>query len=236
MVTKETAMLMRVACIALVVSLGLSACTSPSVSRPGETTSTATIPDAGQGNATLPAQAFPVPFTDSPAETSKATDIVQALPGPVSSHSLSGPSLSPTEQMPYRLQPGTPRAIANFIQPDAGCNWMGVGGQAFDIHGQPVTFLVVEVGGTLAGADVFHLELTGNQTKLGPGGYLVTLSNRPIASSGSLWILLYDLAGQPLSNKIYFSTSQECDSNFILINFVEANPNLIPRMYFPIIY
>ena len=42
---------------------------------------------------------------------------------------------------------------------------MGVGGQAFNHYGQPVAHLVVEIGGTLAGADVFHLELTGNQTK-----------------------------------------------------------------------
>jgi hypothetical protein len=126
--------------------------------------------------------------------------------------------------------------MTNFIQPAAGCNWMGVGGQAFDLRGQPVSSLVVEVGGTLAGADVFHLELTGNETDLGPGGYLIVLSNRPIASIGSMWILLYDLDGQPLSNKIYFSTSQDCASNLILINFVEVNPNFAPRVYFPIIY
>ena len=228
-------MLMRVACIALVVSLGLFACTSPGVSRPGENESTTTIPDTNQGTEIMPTQAFPLPLTDSPTETSKATDIVQALPGPVSSHTVGVAGLSSTGLYPYRLQPGTPRAMANFIQPDAGCNWMGVGGQVFDIHGQPVTFLVVEVGGVLAGAEVFHLELTGNQTNLGPGGYLVTLSNRPIASSGSLWILLYDLAGQPLSNKIYFSTAQDCDSNFILINFAEAHPNSNPQAYLPII-
>jgi len=228
-------MLMRVACIALVVSLGLSACTSPSVRRPGENVSTTTIPNADQGTEILLTPAFPLPLSDSPTEASKATDIVQIQHAPATSQAAGTSGASSTELLPYRLQPGTPRALANFIQPDEGCNWMGVGGQAFDIHGQPVTLLVVEVGGTLAGADVFHLELTGSQTNLGPGGYLITLSNRPIASSGSMWILLYDLAGQPLSNKIYFSTAQDCESNFIIINFVEANPNSVPQAYLPII-
>jgi hypothetical protein len=229
-------MVKRAACIALVFSLGLSACTSPNVSRPGEDVSTGSMPDAGLGTEMYPTQAFPLPLSGSPTEASKATDTVQIQPAPATSQTFGASGVSSTDLLPYRLQAGTPRALANFIQPEAGCNWMGVGGQAFNFHGQPVTSLVVEVGGKLAGADVFHLELTGNQTNLGPGGYLITLSNRPIASSGSLWILLYDLAGQPLSNKIYFSTAQGCDSNFILINFVEANPNLVPRMYFPIIY
>jgi len=229
-------MLMRTACIALVVLLGLSACTSPIVSRQGENASNTTAPHAGQGSDKSPTPAFPLPLSASPTEASKATDVVQIQSMPVTSSAPGASGGISTQQLQYRLQAGTPRSLANFIQPDAGCNWMGVGGQVFDSHKQPVISLVVEVGGKLAGADVFHLELTGNQTDLGPGGYLITLSNRPIASSESMWILLYDLAGQPVSNKVYFSTAQRCDSNFILINFVEINPNLVPRMYFPIIY
>ncbi len=229
-------MSMRVACMVLVLSLGLSACALSNLGRPGENATPTAVPGVGEGTDIFPTPAFPLPHSESPTETSKATDIVQIQSVPSTSQAVDSTGTSSTELLPYRLQIGTPRAMTNFIQPDAGCNWMGVGGQAFNHYGQPVAHLVVEIGGTLAGADVFHLELTGNQTNLGPGGYVIALSNRPIASSGSMWILLYDLAGQPLSNKIYFSTAQDCASNFILINFVEVNPNLSPRMYFPIIY
>ena len=136
----------------------------------------------------------------------------------------------------YRLQTGTPVALANFVAPEAGCNWLGVGGQAFNIDGVALTMLVVEVGGQLEGRDVFHLALTGNTTVLGPGGFVIKLADHGIDSSGTLWILLYDLAGQALTGKIYFPTYADCTKNFILINFSETAVNLAPPVILPLIF
>jgi hypothetical protein len=219
----------------MIVSLGLSACTGPILNRSGEDIAPSPLPDMGQPIETSPNQPLLVVPSDTPAELSVTSEVSQFQAAPATNRAYA-PFISHSEAVfPYRLQAGTPRTLANFILPESGCNWMGVGGQAFNLRGQPVSYLVVEVGGTLAGSDVFHLELTGNQTNLGVGGYLITLSNRPVASSGSLWILLYDLGGQPLTNKIYFNTVQDCTQNFILINFVEVNPNLVPEVYLPII-
>jgi hypothetical protein len=164
-----------------------------------------------------------------------APEVVQAQSEQATNLKVKSSDASAEDTPPYRLQAGTPRLMANFIQPESGCNWMGVGGQAFNLGGQPVTLLVVEVGGKLAGEDVFHLELTGNQTNLGTGGYVVTLANQPVSSIGTMWILLYDLGGLPLTDKIYFSTSQDCASNFVLINFVEVNPNTVPQAWLPML-
>lgn len=228
-------MLTRAACFILVVSLGLSACTNPISNHPKENLSPTTTTDISHGT-DLPSE-FPLPgvSSESPTEMSEEIEVPIDQATPTTSHTIEIINDSTAAMPPYRLQVGTPRLMANFIQPEAGCNWMGVGGQAFSLSGQPVTTLVVEVGGKLAGEDVFHLELTGNLTNLGPGGYLVTLSNRPIASIGTLWVLLYDLAGLPLTDKIYFSTTQDCANNFVLINFVEANPNTVPQAWLPMI-
>lgn len=219
----------------LVVSFGLSACTWLNSNRSGEGVAPATLPAIVMPTEIVPTYSLPVAPSDTPTEISVKTDVpqIQAASG---TNQVSLPLIANSDTgTPYRLQVGTPRSLANFILPEAGCNWMGVGGQAFNLSGQPVSLLVVEVGGTLAGADVFHLELTGNHPNLGASGYLITLSDRPVSSNGTLWILLYDLNGQPLTNKVYFSTKQDCAQNFTLINFVEVNPTVLPQIYFPLI-
>jgi hypothetical protein len=140
------------------------------------------------------------------------------------------------EQPRFRLQLGSPVGLANFIDPEAGCNWMGVGGQAFDLNGNPITQLVVEVGGRLEGGDVFHLALSGSSAILGPGGFVVVLADHTVETIGSLWILLYDLAGVPLTHRTYFPTYADCTKNFILVNFAPVPANEQPRMVFPLIY
>jgi hypothetical protein len=134
------------------------------------------------------------------------------------------------------MQIGAPVAVANFISPEAGCNWLGVGGQAFDLNGVPVANLVVEIGGTLEGGNVFHLGLTGGSTLLGPGGFVITLSDHAIDSTGTLWILLYDLAGIPLSEKLAFPTYSDCTKNFTLVNLVEVGEGFQRRIVLPLIY
>ena len=136
----------------------------------------------------------------------------------------------------YRMQIGAPVAVANFISPESGCNWLGVGGQVFDLNGIPVTNLVVEIGGTLNGADIFRLGLTGSSTLLGPGGFVLNLSDHAIDSGGTLWILLYDLAGTPLTEKLAFPTYSDCNKNFTLVNLVEVAPGYKVRMILPIIF
>lgn len=111
---------------------------------------------------------------------------------------------------------------------------MGLAGQVFDIKGLPVSGFVLQVGGKLNGKDLSLMALTGGAPLVGPGGYLVTLADRPIESDGSLWIQLYDQAGMPKTGKILLTTYSNCERNLILINLVEIN-TLTPRILIPLV-
>ena len=144
----------------------------------------------------------------------------------------------PVDIYPFVLQAGTPTFTSNFIDLEASCDWMGVGGQVFDRNDKPVTGLVAEVGGSLEDKVILSLALTGGSTILGPGGYVVKLTDQPIASENTLWIQLFDLGGAPLSEKIYFSTfadSAKCEKNLVIINFRELGSQNL-EYYFPSIF
>jgi len=137
--------------------------------------------------------------------------------------------------MKYRLQPGTPVAVGGFVHSDLGCHWMGVGGQVFALDSSPVKQLVVELGGTLNGQAVSQLSLTGAATQWGPGGYEFALADHPIDSSGTLWLRVLDLNGDPISSRIYFTTYNDCSKNTILINLIEAVNTGNNHTYLPVV-
>lgn len=147
-------------------------------------------------------------------------------------------TIQPEEQYRYALQTGTPVATANFLQTESGCDFMGVAGQVFSRNDQPVTGLIVEVGGTLGGSPVLLLSITGDSTALGPGGYEIKLADEPVASQGTLWLQLHDVMGKPQSEKVYFDTysgENECDQNLIIINFRELSTAPLEQ-YLPSIF
>jgi hypothetical protein len=144
---------------------------------------------------------------------------------------------APTPEPRFLVQAGTPVETANFVHPDTGCNWMGVAGQVFGNDEKPIAGLVVEVAGTLGDKPVLFLALTGGNTILGPGGYEITLTDQPVASTGMLWVQIFDLNGNPQSEKILFNTyaaTENCDNNLIVINFNETGLPL-NRYYLPVI-
>lgn len=111
-----------------------------------------------------------------------------------------------------------PNAFVNTL----GCSWMGVGGQVFQIVNStpvPVQGLNVQLGGTLAGVPKEVLTLTGSAPVFGPSGYVVDLADHPIASVNTLWLQLVDTAGLPVSEKAYIQTFDNCDQNFVLVNW-----------------
>lgn len=168
--------------------------------------------------------------TASPNPTATETQRPTAtIPPTATLFSLVTPSptataTEPTGGYPFQVQKGSPVAIANIYHPELGCNWMGVGGQAVDLSGGPVTGLIIRLGGAVPGIDLPELvmNLTGVALNYGRGGYEFTLADRPIASKQTLWVQLLDQSSIPLSKKIYFDTYDDCSKNLIIINFKQV--------------
>jgi hypothetical protein len=88
---------------------------------------------------------------------------------------------------------------------------MGVGGQVFNMENQPIVNL-----------SIHPLDLdtiTGSAPDIGPSGYVFNLGDHPIGSVDTIWVFVHDGSGSPLSDPVYFSTSTECNENFVMVNW-----------------
>lgn len=136
------------------------------------------------------------------------------------------PTIGPTAlpgAFAFAVQPGSPAAVSSSImRPELGCNWMGLGGQAVDLQGAPITGLRVQLYGFLKGQAREITSLTGTVKRYGDAGYEFTLADKPVQSYNTMWVQLLDQAGMPLSDKIYFETFESCDKNLIIINFKQV--------------
>jgi hypothetical protein len=173
----------------------------------------------------LPATWTPVP-TVEPTATSTPRPTA-TLPPTETPFSLVTPADTPTSEaakggMPFLVQKGQPLAITNIYHPDLACNWIGVGGQVFDMKGSAITGLQVQLGGVLNGSPIpegSRPTLTGLLPNV-PGYYEFALGDKPFASTQKLWVQLVDQSGSlALSDKVYFDTFDSCEKNLIIINF-----------------
>jgi hypothetical protein len=119
---------------------------------------------------------------------------------------------------PFALQPGAPVLTPNIAN-DLACDWMGVGGQVFDINGEPITGLGLHLEGEIGDESIELDALSGSAPDLGPAGYVFNVADSPIASDGTLWIQVNDTAGVPLSDQVYLQTTESCEENFVLVNW-----------------
>lgn len=130
---------------------------------------------------------------------------------------------SVTSGSPYALRGEVMAFPSSAFNSDLDCNWTGVGGQVTDLQGSPVIGLTVQLGGSLNGASVYMLGLTGTAIQYGRAGYEFKLADQPVASKQSLWVQLLDQAGLALSERVYFDTYNDCQKNLILINFKQVH-------------
>jgi hypothetical protein len=199
---------------------------TPNVPLP--TTSMATLTETALTTAEPSATA--VPLTETPTLT--PTQEFTATPIPPSPTFTLVPT--PVPATSFYLQSGTPVGVPNFVNSSAGCNWMGLAGQVFNMNGEPISGYVIQVGGLLGGKEISEMGLTGGAPQVGPGGYIIHLADHPIESDGSIWIQLYDPAGISRTGKILLTTYPNCERNLILINLVELK-TLTTRLLLPLI-
>jgi hypothetical protein len=132
------------------------------------------------------------------------------------------PTATSTGNMPFNIW-GNPVAVSStIVHPEAGCNWLGVGGQVFDLQGSPVVGYTIQLGGDLAGNPIDLLSLTGTALQYGQAGYEFTMGSKPWTSQKTVWLQMLDQAGLPLSPRMTFDTFEDCQKNLILINFKQV--------------
>lgn len=103
---------------------------------------------------------------------------------------------------------------------------MGVAGQIFSSGGQVQTDILIKAGGDINGIPVLEdmtMPLAEPETDLayGPGGYELTFSSAPADTDSTVWVQLFNLEGDPLSEKVFLITYDDCLKNLILMNFIE---------------
>ena len=180
-----------------------------------------------------PREVLPPTWTPLPTTEPTATETFQpsSTPAPPATETpfalftptLPGQTATPGG-LPYILAQGSPVGISSLaFHPDKGCNWMGVAGQVLNQSGAPIsTGIVIQLGGSLAGARMDVPSLTGVAPQYGPAGFEIFLGDEPISSDGTLWVQLLDQAGAPLSKKVNFDTFEDCANNLIIINFQQV--------------
>lgn len=159
-------------------------------------------------------------YTPTPGITATPSD----TPTPTAT-ATAEPTFTPTA-VPYRLQQTNPYYIKNFTRDDLGCEWLGVAGQIFNAEGKVQKDIVIRAGGEINGTPVIEdmvMPLAEPEIDLayGPGGFELTIAESLADSESEVWIQLFNLEGDILSDKIYLTTFDDCQKNLILLNFVE---------------
>ncbi len=137
---------------------------------------------------------------------------------------------SPTGVTPPPLATNTPAAYPYTLQNDtvtktqyfgsAGCNYMAIAGQVFDVDGNPMIGVPVVVKGDQFFEDA--LVFSGSSPQYGKSGYEVQIGQTPV--QGTFTVQLFSDQGLPLSEEVTVKTSNSCDENLIIVNFVQNQP------------
>lgn len=155
---------------------------------------------------------------EEPSPTPGATETTNAAPDPEPTYTAT--------PVPYQVQVNSPHYLVNFTHPALECDWLGIGGQVFNRDGVVQKDIIIKVGGELNGSPAIEemtMPLADPDIDLayGPGGFELTLANSPVESDSTLWIQLFSLEGDPLSEQIFLITYDDCLKNLLLMNFIE---------------
>jgi hypothetical protein len=170
--------------------------------------------------------------TLEPTETSTPRPTYTLLPSSTAFRVPSAtPNYTPTK---FRTPTRTPRPTgapysitvtyseSTTFRADTSCTSMYVAGQALDSRKQPVTGMVVKLGGSIPGKTFLpeqNTTLTGISASYGQSGFEFDLKVAPTASSRTLWIQLYDLSGAPFSEQFRLTTYADCKRNLVFVRF-----------------
>lgn len=149
-----------------------------------------------------------------PTATFTPTATLTPSETPTFTPSPTGPTLTPTSQFAFMLQPGSLILRDNFGN-QAGCNWQGMAGQVTTDRGEPVIGVQVRVKGP--GIDL--ATLTGTAPFYGPSGWEIKVADAPLTGryEVSLWV-----AGQQASPTVEIVFPGVCQQNLATLNFIQT--------------
>ena len=156
-----------------------------------------------------------ITFTPRPTFTSIPTHTQIVLFEPTATPET--PTVTATPGLPFEAE--IQNIDSTIIHPDTGCNWLGVGGTVEDMDNSPLLGVVIRIQGSLVGSTVDMTTVSGVSPSYGKSGFELVLGEAPLPSNGTLYIRLFDQAGVPLSDKVTFNTSSECNQNLVLVRF-----------------
>jgi hypothetical protein len=155
--------------------------------------------------------------TETPRPTGTLTPTVTLTPSKTQTFTPTGPTPTPSRTLSpfnYLMQNGHPTYMQNWAN-TAGCSWLGIAGQVFDLSGRSVQGLYVHLEGGGLNVDA----PTGAKPAYGPSGYELYLTDHVVNTTDIYKVQLRDSAGKALSDWYLVPTFQDCAKNLILVNF-----------------
>lgn len=147
------------------------------------------------------------------------------LPGLASETFTPSPSVTLTPSLTTTSMPASALITyhpATDIYPEVGCTWLGVGGLVIGLDGNPLTGQFVQLGGSLSGTAISQLKVSGSTALYGTSGFEFVLGDTLVASTGTLYIQLFDPLGNALTGKIYFDTFDDCARSLVKVTFTRT--------------
>lgn len=150
---------------------------------------------------------FPPP---TPTRTPTPTPTDTPTPGP------SATATATFSPFPFTKDQRSPQYLQNFAN-NAGCNWMGVAGEVFDLDGNPVAPGEYVVHVWDSGID--QRAVVGDAPAYGPSGYEQFLFDAPRVQEQS--IQLETSNGTAVSQVYRFQTRASCNQNLVWFSFIQ---------------
>ena len=175
---------------------------------------------------TVPPTITPIPsatitqtptITDTPSHT--PTPLATFTPQPTATPTGPTPTREPTvSPFPFTLRENQVILTQNFANA-AGCAWQGLGGQVFDLNGNPLASgLQIHV----FGGDLDRFVQVGSNTLYGPAGWEQPVDTT--INTTTYFVELLSAQGTVISDRIQVTFPGDCAQNVAIIYFVQTRP------------
>jgi hypothetical protein len=209
---QPTPTLIQVAVVPTVTETREPGLVLPPTSTPQTSGSTATTAPLGTLRPTLTPSVTPTFPPPTPTRTPTSTPTPTPSPGP-------SPTVTNTRSpFPFTKDLESPRYLQNYAN-SAGCNWLGIAGEVFDLAGNPVSSGLYQVHIWDGGID--ERVPVGGSLAYGPSGYERFLFDSPRVQDHN--IQLETASGTAVSQVYRVQTRASCNQNLLYFVFVQNN-------------